>query len=117
MSKIKTVFWIVVIGLIVLVFFQNQGFFLTQYGLRINLLFIKYQSPEVPSVVLFLAFFLAGLLMAYFFGLAERFRLKKMIKNLTVALDSQVKKMPLEKKEETPFKESLPDREENTDNR
>ena len=67
---------------------------MAKQGLRINFVFAKYQSPEVPNAVLFLGFFLAGLLIAYFFGLAERFKLKKTIKNLNTKIASQPQEMP-----------------------
>ena len=92
MNKAKTVFWVIIVGFILLVFFQNQAFFLARQSLRINLLFYQYQSPEVPGVVFFLAFFLVGLLIAYFFGLAERFQLKKTIKSLSAKIDPQPSK-------------------------
>ena len=119
MKKLKVVFWVVIIGLLVIIFFQNQEFFLTQYSFQINLLFLKYQSPKVPSAVLFLAFFLVGLLIAYVFSLAERFRLKKTIKNLNATLDSQTKTLPLAEQEtgQSQSKEGALDREQNAINR
>jgi len=94
MNKAKTIFWLIILGLIMLVFFQNQEFFMAKQDLRINLVFAKYQSPEVPNAVLFLALFLVGLLISYFSGLAERFKLKKTIKNLNTKIASQPQEMP-----------------------
>lgn len=88
MNKIKAVFLVVIFGLILLIFFQNDGFFLDKQSLRINLLFFKYQSPEVHNAVIFLAFFLFGLLISYFLGLPERYRLKRTVKHLAARLDS-----------------------------
>ncbi len=94
MNKVKTVFWLIILGLIMLVFFQNQDFFMAKQDLRINLVFAEYQLREVPNAALFLAIFLAGLLIAYFFGLGERFKLKKTIKNLNTKIASQPQEMP-----------------------
>lgn len=97
MNKAKSAFWVIVVGFILLVFYQNQAFFMARQSLRINLFFYQYQTPEVPGVVFFLAFFLVGLLFAYFFGLAERFRLKKTIKRLSTEIESQpAKTLPAE---------------------
>ncbi len=88
MNKAKTVFWIVVFGIILLIFFQNDAFFLDKQSIQLNLLFFEYQSPKVHNAVIFLAFFLAGLLVSYFLGIPERFRLKKTVKHLTAQLNA-----------------------------
>ena len=90
MNKTKTVFWVVIFGIILLIFFQNDTFFLGKQSLRI----FKYHSPEVHNAVIFLAFFLAGLLISYFLGLPERFRLKKTIKKLTAQIVSSAQSAP-----------------------
>ena len=88
MNKVKTAFWVIIFGFFILIFFQNQPFFMAKQGIRINLVFKEYQIPEMATAVFFLAFFLIGLLISYFFSLAERLRLKKTIKRLSAAVDS-----------------------------
>ena len=117
MNKVKTVFWLIIFGLIMLVFFQNREFFMAKQGFIIDLVFAKYQSPEVPNAVLFLALFLAGLLIAYFFGLAERFKLKKTIKNLNTKIASQPPEMPSTDKEAEAITSALSDTNQSADNR
>lgn len=90
MKKIKVVLWIVVIAFIGLVFFQNKDFFLAGRGLTLNLYFANaYHSPELPLAVWFLATFFIGLLVAYFFGLMEKFKANKLIKSLRVKTTTQ----------------------------
>ena len=91
MKKLKIVLYIIVVAFIVLVFFQNKDFFIAKQGLNLNLYFTDaYQSPELPLVVWFLITLFIGLLVAYFFGLKERFKLKKIIKGLKAKIDTQM---------------------------
>lgn len=88
MSKLKTIFWVLILAFIGILIFQNQDYFLAQKSVRI----IKYDTPALPTAVYFLIFFTAGLLISYLFGLSERFRLKKTIKKLSALIDQQVPK-------------------------
>jgi len=62
MKKVKVFFWLLILGLIALVVFQNQGYFLdTQQVLRLNLkVFPEYQSPSLPVVAFHLLFLFSG---------------------------------------------------------
>jgi uncharacterized integral membrane protein len=85
MKKVKFLFWVLILGLIALVVFQNKGYFLdTQQVLRLNLsVFPEYQSPSLPLVAFHLMFFIFGLLVAYLFGTPQRLRRRKIITRLT----------------------------------
>jgi len=93
MNKVKLIIWLLVLGLMGLVIYQNEGHFLnTEQSLRLNLGVVpEYHSPQLPMVFFYLVFFLYGLIVAYLFGLPERFRNRKSIKRLTVA-DTQREK-------------------------
>ncbi|MDO8944492.1 MAG: LapA family protein [Desulfobacterales bacterium] len=93
MNKAKLIIWLLILGFMGLVIFQNEGHFLNaQQSLRLNLgVFPEYHSPQLPMVFFYLVFFLYGLIVAYFFGLPERFRSRKAIKRLTIA-DTQREK-------------------------
>jgi hypothetical protein len=88
MKKVKIIFWLLIFGFMGLVFFQNQAYFLAKNSLRIDLWFQNYLVPEAPNGLYFLAFFLAGLLIAYFYCLPERFRCTKIIKQLNAKIAS-----------------------------
>jgi hypothetical protein len=93
MNKAKLIVWLLVLGFMGLFIYQNEGHFLsTEQSLRLNLLvFPEYHSPKLPMVFFHLVFFLYGLIVAYGFGLPERFRNRKAIKRLTIA-DTQREK-------------------------
>lgn len=93
MGNLKTGLWIVIVGFIVLLFFQNQEVFLAKRTLRIDLLFAKYQTPELPDVLLFICTFAIGYLISYFVNLSSRFKFKKLIKQLHSTLDAQQKEL------------------------
>jgi len=88
MKKAKVLLWLIIIGFIALIIYQNKDFFMTRHSFGIDLLVFNYQSPEVYSAVLFLLFFILGLLIAYFFGLFERFKASKTIKALAATNSS-----------------------------
>ena len=92
MKKAKVLLWLIIIGFIALVIYQNKDFFLTRHSFGIDLLVFNYRSPEIYSAILFLLFFIVGLLIAYFFGLFERFKANKTIKTLT-ATNSSLEQM------------------------
>ena len=88
MKKLKIVFWLLVIGFMGLVFFQNQDYFLAKNSLRIDLWFQKYLIPETPNGLYFIAFFVIGLLIAYVYYLPERFRCSKNVRQLNAKIAS-----------------------------
>jgi hypothetical protein len=91
MKNVKIAFWVILFAFIGLVLFQNREFYMSLHSLGIDLMFFKYQTPEVPNAILFMGFFFAGLIIAYFFSLLERFNSRKMIKSLTEALRASEK--------------------------
>jgi len=90
MKKIKLGFWLIIVIFMVLIIYQNQDFFRATRSLSLNLIIAQYFTPEIPIAVLFLAAFLAGLLIAYIFGLLAQFRARKTIKNLNTTINSQI---------------------------
>lgn len=83
MNKFKLALWIIILGIIALVIFQNQTFFFGSQSLRVNLwVASEVQTPPIPIAVVLLIFFAFGLLLAWLFGLPERFRNRKAIKRL-----------------------------------
>jgi len=90
MKKFKAVLWTLVILFLLLVFFQNREFFSAKAALTLNLFVTDaYRTPELPTGVWFLGGMILGFLLAYFFGLVERFRSYRIIKGLKARLDSK----------------------------
>jgi uncharacterized integral membrane protein len=104
MSKIKFVLLIIVFLIIGLFVWDNGAFLLTKNSISLNLVIKKYSTPELPTGVILLICFFAGLLVAYVFALFERFRLKAEIKGLKYTIDSNIEKMSELKNEVTSLK-------------
>jgi Zn-dependent protease with chaperone function len=99
MKKIKLVFWLILIAFLALLSYQNWDYFMSQHGLRIDLFVVEYHTPPLQNAVLLLIFFFAGLLIAYFFTLFERFKSQRTIKSLTASLEMSEKLLDGLKKE------------------
>jgi len=94
MKKAKIVFWVIVLAFAAVIVYQNKIFFMAKQSLKLQLPLLEgYHTPELPHAVIFLVFFLAGFLIAYFFSLYERFKSKKTIKNLKAATASQLEEL------------------------
>ena len=90
MKKVKIILWIIVAAFVFLVFFQNQDIFLTKQRINLNLYLAGEYPSELPFIVWLLITLIIGLLIAYFFGLSEKFKLKKTIKALKAKIDTQI---------------------------
>jgi uncharacterized integral membrane protein len=95
MNKTKWVLWLLIIGFLGLVFYQNSPFFLdVKQSLRLNLWVLpEYQTPMLPVIVFFLASFVFGLILAYAFAVPERFRSSRTIKRLNASSASHEKEI------------------------
>ena len=100
MKKFKLALWAIFLGLIAIIFFSNKDYFMAKQGFQIDLFYTEpFLIQELPNVIYFLIFFLAGFLIAYFISLSERFKSKKTIKNLNAAATSQLEEISVLKKE------------------
>ena len=89
MKKATLIVWVIILGFIALVIFQNQTFFMTSHSLRLNLGVInEYHTPEMPIAVVFIFFFFSGIVIAYLFGLSTRFKARRTAKKLNAAIIS-----------------------------
>jgi len=92
MKKIKMLLWLIILGLVALVVYQNLKFLMTPHTITVNL-WIQQYSIELNIGVMLLGLFLAGLLISYFFSLAHRFRTRKMIRQMSEELTLERKKV------------------------
>jgi len=100
MKKVKIAFWLIILVFVSVFVYQNMDFFMAEQRLRLNLgVFETLHTPELPHAVLFLVFFLTGFLIAYFFGLYDRFKSKKTIKSLNAADTAQQDELTALKRE------------------
>ncbi len=109
-KRVKIGIWVIILGLLALMVFQNQNFFLAKQSLGLNLYFKNYSLPEVVNIFLFFICFLAGLLFAVYFIFFDRFKLKKTNKTLNTTINTHLEKISsLEKELETlkPFDQAV----------
>lgn len=100
MKKLKIVLWLIIIGVIAIIFFSNKDYLLAKQALQIDLLYADpFYTMPLPNAVFFLVFFLTGFLIAYFISLSGRFKSKKTIKNLNAAATSQLEEIAALKNE------------------
>jgi|AMWB02.1.fsa_nt_gi uncharacterized membrane protein YciS (DUF1049 family) len=99
MRIFKIVFWIVIIGVFGLVVYQDQTFFLQRHALAVHVGSTAYKTMELPLAVLFASFFLLGWLIAYFFGLLERYKAGRANKQLRTTAASQQEALDALKRE------------------
>lgn len=112
MKRTKLVLWIIILGFVALIIFQNKEFFLRKQSLGINLYFVNYHTPELHNAIIFLACFMAGVIVAYFFSLSERFKSNKMIKDLNSSVDSHLETISALKSELESLKKGTPGKQE-----
>jgi hypothetical protein len=91
MRKSKLIVWLLILGFLALVIYQNEDHFLnTAQSLRLNLkAFPEYVSPVLPLAVFHLLFFAFGLVVAFAFSSINRFRLRRAFKRLNGTVDAQ----------------------------
>jgi len=89
MKKATLILWVIIFGVIALLIFQNKAFFMVNEALRINLgILEEYKTPALPRAILFLLFFLVGIVIAYLFSLSARLKARRAIKKLNTTLAS-----------------------------
>ena len=88
MNKFKIALWLIFIGFLGLVIYQNQEYFLTEQGLDINLWVDRYSTMPIPNILFFGGSFVAGFLIAYFLNLLARFKATNTIRTLTAELET-----------------------------
>lgn len=99
MKKVKLVILILILVLFGTIGYQNMGFLMVKHQFGLNLLFDSYQTPEIQNGVLLLAFFVAGLLLAFIATLRGRWQSRRTIKSLTNEVVSSSEKIKALEKE------------------
>jgi len=98
-KKGKFVFWIIFIVLALILYLQNQGFFMYKDKLALNLFVFEFNTSPLPMVAFVAGFFFIGFIIAFFSALIEKFRTKKIIQDLNLKLEEQNKMLTSQKNE------------------
>ena len=85
MKHVKFLIAIILMLLVVIVIVQNHQAMSTPVEFKLNILFIKYMSSAMSLYFIVAIAFLFGVLVTGFYGIIERFRLKREIKALVRA--------------------------------
>jgi putative membrane protein len=83
MKHIKAIISILIMLLVIILIVENLGQLSKTLTLRVDLLFWSHKTPPMAFYLVMIIVFLLGVFIAGFFGIFERFRLKKEIKVLS----------------------------------
>ncbi len=85
MKHIKAIISILVMLLIVILIVENLGELSKTLTLKVDLLFWDCKTPPMQFYLVIIIVFLLGILIAGFYGIVERFKLKKEIRIISKA--------------------------------
>jgi putative membrane protein len=83
MKLIKAIISILVMLLVIILIVENLGQLSKTLTLRVDFLFWSHKTPPMAFYLVMIIVFLLGVFITGFFGIFERFRLKKEIKVLS----------------------------------
>lgn len=91
MKKLKIVLFLLFIGIIGLIVFQNKEYMFMEQGLQFNTyLSDPYYSPPFPNAIWLVLCIAIGFLVSYFSNLVERYRSNKVQRELNAKIESQI---------------------------
>jgi uncharacterized membrane protein len=90
MKKLKYMFWLILIGFLVVLVYQNLAFFSSLHSLHINLGFYERSTPELATgaiIAIFVGLSVLLMMMLYFSSRFESYRAKRTIKELESGME------------------------------
>jgi len=93
MKHIKALFVIVFLMFVVIAVAENIPNLETPVVFKLNLWFFNHQTPQIPLGFVAVITFLIGILSMGFFGIVERFHLKKRVKMLQMEIKEREKEI------------------------
>ena len=90
MKKIKYLLWLIILGLLGILIYQNLDYFMTTRALKFDLKIASWNwtMPELQNIAYFGICFLLGLILVGIKGFVVKLRLKKEIKTKDAAIAS-----------------------------
>jgi len=83
MKHIKFIISLLLMLLAIILIVENLGQLSKTLNLRVNLLFWAHETPPMAFYLVIIVVFLLGIFVASFYGIVERFKLKKKIRVLS----------------------------------
>lgn len=105
MKKVKIAYWVTIFVLLLLLFVQNQEFFMQKVSLSWNIIsitalanlewkwFLDYKTPEMSMIVYFLVYFLAGVVLTFIYCFFGQIRNRRAISFLNRTCKSHLEKI------------------------
>jgi hypothetical protein len=95
MKTIKTILWLIILGLLTTLIYQNKDYFLATVILEIDLKVSTWHwaIPELPNIAYFGICFLLGIILIGIKTIAIKFRLNKEIKTKNATIESLEKQV------------------------
>jgi len=100
MRKVKIAYWGVVLVLLLLIFVQNQEFFMTKKSLSWNVIsipalaalewkwFFDYKTPELQLIIFFLIYSFAGVVLTFIYCFFSQMKYTRTIRHLNRTCES-----------------------------
>lgn len=66
MKKVKIALWIIILGFLAVIVYQNLPYFTSKHSFKIDLVFEQYSWPELDNYILLIACFILGYIIAFF---------------------------------------------------
>ncbi|MBW1616507.1 MAG: hypothetical protein JRJ49_08255 [Deltaproteobacteria bacterium] len=89
MSKLKTIFWCLLIAAIAIMVYQNEAFFMAQQVITFKLFSLTYNTPYIPCGIFIIIFVLSAFLIVYINHLIFRIKTNKIVKKLKSQINNQ----------------------------
>jgi len=93
MRQLRWIIILLVVLLVVILAVQNYESLATPVKFRANFIFFNYESSGMPLSFVAVVTFLIGVVAAGFYGMVERFRLKREIRGLTREIREKEKEL------------------------
>jgi hypothetical protein len=120
MKKVKIAYWVTIFVLLLLLFVQNQDFFMQKVSLSWNIIsidalaklewkwFIDYKTPEWSQILFFLIYFAAGVVLTLIYKFFTQMKYGRTISSLNRTCKLHLNKISELERELASFRSGFP---------
>lgn len=120
MKKVKIAYWVTIFVLLLLLFVQNQEFFMQKVSLSWNIIsidalaklewewFIDYKTPEWAQILFFLIYFVAGVALTLIYKFFTQMKYSRAISTLNRTCKLHLNKISELERELASFRSGFP---------